>query len=201
MAHTYSVIFVHSVFSTKERLPLIPEPEKLWSILRGVASHARINVLAVGGTANHVHMLLAVPSTRSVADVMRELKANSSQRMRQKWPKFSWQDGYGAMSVSPTAIKAVTQYIEHLREHHAHRPFEEEYIAMLQRAGVQYDSEYVLDWVAATRLRICSRHVFPGFAPRAQSEAAASRLIRGEPWTIVPPSCFDSKHDVIIERA
>jgi len=145
MAHTYSVIYVHCVFSTKERLPLIPEPEKLWSILRGVASHARINVLAVGGTADHVHMLLAVPSARTLADVMRELKANSSHKMHYRWPKFAWQDGYGAMSVSPTAIKAVTQYIEHQREHHAHRPFEEEYVAMLKRAGVQYDPDYVLD--------------------------------------------------------
>ena len=145
MAHTYSVIFVHCVCSTKGRLPLIPEPEKLWAMMRMVASRAEINVLAVGGTTNHVHMLLAVPSTRTLADVMRELKANSSQRMHQKWPEFAWQDGYGAMSVSPTAIKAVTQYIQRQEEHHAHQPFEKEYIAMLERAGVQYDPEYVLD--------------------------------------------------------
>ena len=145
MAHTYSVIFVHCVFSTKGRLPLILEPAKRWSILRAVASHALINVLAVGGTANHIHVLLAVPSTRTLADVMRELKANSSHRMHQRWPKFAWQDGYGAISVSPTAIKSVAQYIEHQQEHHTNRPFEEEYIAMLQRAGVQYDPEYVLD--------------------------------------------------------
>ncbi len=145
MAHTYSVIFVHCVFSTKGRLPLIPEPEKLWSILREVASHASLNLLTAGGTANHVHMLLALPSTRTLADVMRELKANSSHKMHYRWPKFAWQDGYGAMSVSPTAIKGVRRYIEHQREHHDHTPFEEEYVAMLQRGGVQYDPEYVLD--------------------------------------------------------
>ena len=90
-------------------------------------------------------MLLAVPATRALADVMRELKANSSQRIHQRWPKFAWQDGYGAISVSPTAIKAVTHYIEQQREHHMRTPFEDEYIAMLQRAGVQYDPDYVLD--------------------------------------------------------
>jgi putative transposase len=90
-------------------------------------------------------MLLSVPSTRTLADVMRELKANSSHHTRQRWPRFAWQDGYGAISVSPTAIKAVAHYIEHQREHHARKPFEEEYIAMLQRAGVKYDPEYVLD--------------------------------------------------------
>jgi putative transposase len=145
MAHTYSVNLVHCVFSTKERLPLIPEPEKLWAMMRTVATQARINVQAIGGTSNHVHILLVVPSTRTLADVMRELKANSSHRMHQRWPKFAWQDGYGAISVSPTAIKAVTQYIERQPEHHAHRPFEEEYFGMLERAGVKYDPEYVLD--------------------------------------------------------
>ena len=145
MAHTYSVNLVHCVFSTKERLPLIPEPEKLWALMRMVASRAQINVLAIGGTSNHVHALLSVPSTRTLADVMRELKANSSHRMHQRWPRFAWQDGYGAISVSPTAINAVTRYIEHQREHHARRPFEEEYIAMLERAGVKYDRQYVLD--------------------------------------------------------
>jgi len=145
MAHTYSVNLVHCVFSTKERLPLIPEPETLWRIMRSVASRAQMNVLAIGGTSNHVHVLLSVPSTRTLADVMRELKANSSHRMHQKWPRFAWQDGYGAISVSPTAIKPVVQYIEHQREHHVRRPFEEEYISMLERAGVKYDPEYVLD--------------------------------------------------------
>ena len=145
MAHTYSVNFVHCVFSTKGRVPLIPEPEKLWAMMRTVATRAQINILAIGGTTNHVHMLLSVPSTRALADVMRELKANSSQRMHRRWTKFAWQDGYGAISVSPTAIKAVTQYIDHQAEHHAGTPFEDEYIAMLQRAGVQYDPEYVLD--------------------------------------------------------
>ncbi len=144
MAHTYSVIFAHCVFSTKERLPLIPEPEELWAMMRRVASRAQITVLAIGGTSNHVHMLLSVPSTRTLAEVMRELKANSSHRMHQRWPKFAWQDGYGAISVSPTAVKAVTHYIERQPEHHVHRPFEEEYIAMLERAGVKYDPEYVL---------------------------------------------------------
>ncbi len=145
MAHTYSVNLVHCVFSTKGRLPLIPEPGKLWAVMRMVATRAQINVLAIGGTTNHVHMLLSVPSTRTLADVMRELKANSSQRMHQRWPKFAWQDGYGAISVSPTAIKAVTQYIEYQADHHARTPFEDEYIAMLERAGVRYDPEYVLD--------------------------------------------------------
>jgi putative transposase len=145
MAHTYSLNFVHCVFSTKGRLPLIQDPARLWAILRSVARNAQINVLAIGGTTNHVHVLLEMPKTRTVADVMRELKANSSARFRRSTPAFAWQDGYGAISVSPTAVVPVTRYIEQQQQHHHRRTFEQEFVSILERAGVKYDSEYVFD--------------------------------------------------------
>lgn len=117
----------------------------LWGLLRAVARNSQIEVLAVGGTTNHVHLLLKVPKTRTLADVMRELKANSSLRIRKHVSAFAWQDGYGAISVSPTAVHAVTQYIAHQEEHHRHKSFEEEYVEILDRAGVHYDPNYVLD--------------------------------------------------------
>ena len=101
--------------------------------------------MAVGGTRNHVHLLLHVPKTRAVADVMRELKANSSARLRRSNPGFAWQDGYSSISVSPTAVGAVTRYIDHQAEHHGTRSFEEEYTAILDRANVAYDAKYVFD--------------------------------------------------------
>lgn len=67
MPHTYAVNLVHCVFSTKGRLPLIAEPEQSWPVLRAVAQNAQVNVLAVGGTSNHVHLLLEVPKTRTIA--------------------------------------------------------------------------------------------------------------------------------------
>ena len=145
MAHTYSLNLLHCVFSTKGRLPLIRNRSQLWTMLRAVARNAQIKILAIGGTVNHVHMLLEMPKTRSIADVMRELKANSSARLRRLTPGFAWQDGYGAISVSPTAVKAVTRYIEQQEDHHRRRSFEEEYVGMLERAGVKYDSQYVFD--------------------------------------------------------
>ena len=145
MANTYDINLVHCIFGTKGRLPLIREPENLWSLLRAVARNSQIEVLAVGATTNHVHLLLKVPKTRTLADVMRELKANSSLRIRKHVSAFAWQDGYGAISVSPTAVHAVTQYIAHQEEHHRHKSFEEEYVAILDRAGVHYDPNYVLD--------------------------------------------------------
>jgi REP-associated tyrosine transposase len=143
MAHTYNLNYVQCVFATKHRMPLMPEPEKVWATLHEVARISKIKLLAVGGTANHVHLLISVPSARSISEVIRDLKCNSSLRIR-KWNRlFSWQDGYGSMSVSPSAINAVRRYIERQPQHHATRSFEEEYASILQRAGVKYDPEYV----------------------------------------------------------
>jgi len=145
MAHTYNVNYVHCVFSTKRRLPLIPEPQKVWLTVGEVARASKIKLLAVGGTANHIHLLISIPSTRAVSDVVRELKCNSSLRIR-KWNRvFSWQDGYFSASVSPSAVAGVRRYIERQREHHTKRSFEEEYTAILERAGVRYDPAYVFD--------------------------------------------------------
>jgi len=126
MANTYCANYVHCIFSTKHRLPLIAEPEKVWSTVREVARMGKIKLLAVGGTANHAHLLIAVPSTRSVSEIVRELKCNSSLRIR-KWNRvFSWQDGYGFVSVSPSAITSVRRYIERQAQRHAKKSFEEE---------------------------------------------------------------------------
>ena len=145
MANTYDINLVHCIFGTKGRLPLIREPERVWELLRAVARNAQIEILAVGGTHNHVHLLLKLSKTRTLSDVMRELKSVSSLRIRKAVSAFAWQDRYGAISVSPTAIHAVTQYIAHQEEHHRRRGFEEEYVDILDRAGVTYDPQYVLD--------------------------------------------------------
>ncbi len=145
MAHTYNLNYIHVVFSTKRRMPLMPQPEKVWSTLSEVARMSKIKLLAVGGTTNHVHLLVAVPSSRAVAEIVRELKCNSSLRIRKWNGAFSWQDGYGSVSVSPSAIGSVQRYIERQPEHHATRSFEEEYTSILERAGVTYDPEYLFD--------------------------------------------------------
>ena len=145
MAHTYALNLVHCIFSTKGRLPLIQNAPRTWRTLQAVARNAQINVVAIGGTKNHVHLLLEMPKTRSVADVMRELKANSSARLRRSMPGFAWQDGYGAISVSPTAVRAVRQYINGQEKHHSKRSFEDEFVAILDRAGMRWEAQYVFD--------------------------------------------------------
>jgi putative transposase len=143
MADTYIKILVHCVFSTKGRCPQIPHPESLWAYLRGIARNRDTDVLAVGGTKNHVHILLALPSSKTIAQLMRDLKANSSRHLNEQITGFAWQDGYAAISVSPSQVDVVRKYIDNQEAHHHSRGFEEEYIALLDRTAVEYSREYV----------------------------------------------------------
>ena len=144
MADTYTKILVHCVFSTKGRRPLIRMPEKLWSYLRGIARNRGADILAVGGTNNHVHLLLALPSSLAIAQLMRDLKANSSRHLNEQMSGFAWQDGYAAISVSPSQADIVKRYVEQQERHHDKRSFENEYTAMLDKSGLQHSPDYVL---------------------------------------------------------
>ena len=144
MADTYRGILVHCIFSTKNRLPKISEPDKLWSYLRGIARNHGTDTIAVGGTSNHVHVLLALPRNVTVSNLMRDLKANSSRYLNGKRRGFAWQDGYAAISVSPSQVNVVKKYIESQEEHHAKWDFEREYLTILDRSGVERSPEYTL---------------------------------------------------------
>jgi len=136
MARSYVLNFIHCVFSTKQRTQLIRDPESLWAYIRGIARNCKFDILAIGGTVDHVHLLLSLPTNRNLADVMRDIKANSSRHMRQKGMRFAWQDGYSGISVSPSQMNAVKRYIANQQQHHRKRGFEEELVMLLERAGV-----------------------------------------------------------------
>jgi REP element-mobilizing transposase RayT len=142
MAHTYNANFVHCIFSTKDRQNTIPAElqEQLWAYILGIANNLKIKLLAAGGTANHVHLLLGLPPTIGVAEAVQKLKANSSRWLGERIV-FKWQDGYGAFSVSPSLLDTVQTYIRDQAEHHRKRNFEEEFRALLDKSGVAYDAE------------------------------------------------------------
>jgi putative transposase len=143
MAHTLALNLVHCVFSTKHRENLIRNPEKLWNYSRGIGRNTGVNVLCVGGTQNHVHLLIGIPPTRNIADIIRDLKANSSRELNET-AHFAWQDGYAAISVSPSLVAKVTAYIAGQEDHHRVHSFEEEYRAIADRIGMPYAPEYLL---------------------------------------------------------
>ena len=143
MSHTHAAVLVHCVFSTKERAPLIREPEVLWRYLAVLARDRKILLFAAGGTANHVHLLISVPPALCLATALRELKAHSSRWIREHGCRFAWQEGYGAFSVSHAQRQAVIHYIGSQPEHHRKWTFEQEFVTLLKKAGVEYDSRFV----------------------------------------------------------
>lgn len=101
-----------------------------------------MKALAVGGAADHVHMLISLPTTLFVSKALQLLKGNSSKWIHETFPEmrsFEWQEGYGAFSIGISAVDATVRYIRNQAEHHRMRSFREEFVAMLRRHGLDYD--------------------------------------------------------------
>ena len=143
MAHTHTSNLIHCVFSTKDRRNSIPEPTRLWEYVGGIARGKDILLLAAGGTANHLHLLVALPPTLALSKAVQELKGNASRWLNEVKPGFAWQQGYSAFSVSQSQRQVVIDYIDRQTEHHAKWSFEQEYLTLLKKSGVAYDERFV----------------------------------------------------------
>jgi REP element-mobilizing transposase RayT len=148
MPDTYTKLRYHIVFGTKQRLPLITAEvrDDLYSYLGGIlARHGGI-LLAVGGMPDHVHLLAGLNTTRSLADIMQRVKANSSRWMNERAARtepFAWQVGYGAFSVSESQIGVVRTYILRQEEHHRKVSFQDELKAILRKHGFEADPKFL----------------------------------------------------------
>jgi REP element-mobilizing transposase RayT len=115
----------------------------MWSYLGGICKNYEMSALAIGGTENHVHVLFAVTPKVALAKAVQVLKANSSKWMGEEGKRFSWQEGYGAFSVSSSNLESVAKYIRNQEAHHRKFNFEEEFRALLKKHGVEYDPKYI----------------------------------------------------------
>ena len=136
MGHAYARNYVHLIFGTKGQRPWIHQPDRLHAYIIGIAKEYAIEVRAIGGTEDHVHLLLTMPPRLSVAHAVRVIKANSSKWLNETGHLFAWQVGYGAFSVSASNVEAVCGYIGRQAEHHRRRSFEEEFREFLRRHGI-----------------------------------------------------------------
>ncbi len=148
MANTYSALYCHIVFSTKNREHwLQPEiEERTWEVLGGIARDYRMTPIQIGGFDEHVHALVSFPPAMAVSKAVQYLKGVSSKLIHEKFPHFkafAWQDGYGAFSVSKSQIPTVADYIRGQRAHHATVGFQEELRAMLRKNEIEFDERYV----------------------------------------------------------
>ncbi len=148
MAHTVTNLLTHLVFSTRGRAPLIADiiRDDLQAYLGGILRELRAMPIAIGGTTDHVHVLTRLPADLAVADCLRILKTNSSRWVKKKWPErrsFGWQGGYGAFSVSESSRSKVIRYIQEQARHHRKISFQDEFLAMLRKHGVEFDERYI----------------------------------------------------------
>ncbi len=147
MASTYLSLHYHLVFGTKDRLPIISSSwrPRLHEYLGGTVRSLDGVPEAVGGVADHVHLLVGLKSTHCLADFVRDLKKGATNWVHDTLHEdhFSWQNGYAAFSVSATSRQAVREYITRQEEHHRTKTFREEWIAMLDRAGIEYDPRFL----------------------------------------------------------
>ncbi len=123
MSHSHICCLVHVIFATSERRPVIREDikERLHAYLGGIARENGIAALAVGGVADHVHILLSLSRTICVAKAVQLLKSGSSKWIHESFPElggFAWQEGYGAFSVGVSHRAATVRYIQTQAEHH-----------------------------------------------------------------------------------
>ena len=148
MSHSFVSNFMHCTFSTKERYPFINSEleARLWPYVGGIAKENRMTPLAIGGTSDHLHALLSLPGMMSFAKAVQLMKGGSSKWIHDTFSsqsKFAWQEGYGAFSVSFSQVPKTIAYINNQKEHHRRKTFEEEFIELLKRHNLDYDSQNI----------------------------------------------------------
>ncbi len=139
---------MHCIFSTKERRRLITRDlkERLCPYIGGISRENKIKAIAVDGTEDHVHILLSLPSTISIAKAIQLIKGGSSKWLHETFRShrdFAWQEGYGAFSISVSHVAQTIAYIQAQEKHHRKKSFQEEFLEFLKKHRIEYDERYV----------------------------------------------------------
>ena len=150
MPQSLAKVYVHLIFSTKSREPLITEgiETELHPYLAKVSRSLDSPTLAVNGTVDHVHLLVSLGRTVSISELVEEIKKRSSKWIKTKGPNFRhfhWQAGYGAFSIGQSNLEALKRYIAKQKQHHRQMSFQEEMRGLFQRYQIECDEKYVWD--------------------------------------------------------
>jgi REP element-mobilizing transposase RayT len=146
MTHPYTRNHVHIVFGTKSGRKCIQGEvrDRLWNNLRDTVRQYGATLVEVGGTDDHVHLLVTIPPKVSVSVLLRAAKANSSKWMNDEGHFFAWQAGYAAFSVSASNLEKVAAYIRRQAEHHQRVSYQDEFSALLNKHGIEYTPRKVM---------------------------------------------------------
>ncbi len=151
MPQSLSAVYLHAVFSTKERWPYLRDPAfraEVHSVLAGITNRLDCPPVEIGGMEDHVHVLARFGRTITLAEWIKEMKRPCTQWINDTGPgkcRFAWQAGYGIFSVSPSNVDAVQKYILEQEERHKKVTFQDEFRALLRKHGLEWDERYVWD--------------------------------------------------------
>ncbi len=148
MSQTFTGLYIHYVFSTKNRRMIIsPEVQRgLYEYIGGIVQKKGGVLIKAGGWGNHIHLLISQPKNVAVSELIREVKSSSSKWVHETFSfqrRFAWQTGYGAFSVSKSNLESVKAYIEGQIEHHRTKTFKEEVLAFLKKHDLPYNERYM----------------------------------------------------------
>ncbi|MDR6803795.1 REP element-mobilizing transposase RayT [Dyadobacter sp. BE34] len=148
MANTYSQVHLHFIFAPKFRQALICNSweTSLYKYITGIVEARQHKMIAINGMSDHVHMLIGFRTTQSIADLMQDVKADSSQWIngnRFCGSRFEWQAGCGVFSYSKSQVPNLVNYIQTQKEHHRKLTFRQEYLSFLKKFEIEYDERYI----------------------------------------------------------
>lgn len=150
MANTYSQLYIHIVFSVKFRQKIIEKSwrEELYKYICGIVNNKKQKVYAIGGVADHIHILISIDPSVSISDLVRDIKVNSTKWINDRnfsKKKFLWQEGFAAFSCGQRNLDQLIAYINNQEEHHQHVKFKKEYLEFLQHFEIEYEERYLFD--------------------------------------------------------
>jgi len=148
MASTLTELIYHIVFSTKNREPIInPEiQEKLYRYITGIIKKDDAKLLQSGGIEDHIHLVIKMKPTHTLSELVQKIKGHSSKWINKQKDvnnKFSWQEGYGAFTVSESQLPMVIKYVKDQEKHHKEMSFKDELVIFLKRHHIEYDEKYL----------------------------------------------------------
>ena|SRR5687767_12809806 len=152
MSNTFSKIYIQTVFAVKYRQALIASSweDELQKYITGIVQKQGQKMIALNGTADHVHLLIGMKPNCDLSILMREVKRSSTQFVQEKKftrHKFQWQGGFGAFSYEEESLDRVINYIHNQKEHHKKQTFKDEYCALLQKFKIEYEEKYLFEWI------------------------------------------------------
>ena len=152
MANTFSQIYIQTVFAVNGRLSLITPDfkEELHKYITGIVRNKGQKLISINGMADHLHILIGLRPAMALADLVRDIKSDSSEWINRKKlarGKFAWQEGYGAFSYGHSQLDTIIRYIQNQEKHHQKRSFKDEYLTLLRKFEVEFKEEYVFEFI------------------------------------------------------